>query len=78
MYVLRHEVPLPSHPHPPISPSPPPTHLSVLLIYLAAIRTPELDAKEGLPVLSSPPLLVGEGRLGGVQKAATDDERPGR
>lgn len=48
--------------------------LSVLLIHLTVVPTPELAAKEGLPVLSSPSLLVGEGRLGGVLKAAREDE----
>ena len=66
------------HPHPP-----PPTlhtHLSVLLLRLAAAWTPGWDAEEGLPALSPPPPpLVGEGRWGGMRKAAIDDdERGGR
>lgn len=62
-----------------LPPTTPHTHLSVLLLRLAAAWMPRCDAEEGLPPVVSPP-LVGEGRWGGMPKAANDDddERGGR
>jgi len=78
-YVLSRAV-LP--PSPPTQPTTTHTHLSVLLLRLAAAWTPGWDAEEGLTVLSPPPPppppVLGEGRWGGMPKAANDDGRGGR